>query len=95
MVKIYYKKTAKGDLELVYEDDGVGVPLENKPQLFKKGFSTGGSTGYGLFLIKRMIDMYGWTIEENGEPEKGARFTMTIPAIGKNGRKNFQIAREK
>ena len=64
---------------MVYEDDGVGVPLENKPSLFKEGFSTGGSTGFGLFLTKKMIDVYGWTIEENGEPGKGAKFVISIP----------------
>jgi signal transduction histidine kinase len=74
-IKVYYEKTNQDDLRLIYEDDGVGIPLENKPQLFKEGFSTGDSTGFGLFLTKKMIDVYGWTIEENGEPGIGAKFT--------------------
>jgi len=78
LVKVYYSKTASGQLQLVYEDDGVGIPNESKGQLFKKGFSTGGSSGFGLFLSKKIIDVYGWNIEEIGEPDKGAKFIITI-----------------
>ena len=90
-IKVHYEKPNQNSLKLVYEDDGVGIPIENKSRLFKEGFSTGGSTGFGLFLTKKMVDVYGWGIEENGEPGKGAKFTMTIPKINKNGKENFQI----
>ena len=53
---------------------------ENKKRLFKQGFSTGGSTGFGLFLSMKMIEVYGWTITEVGEYGKGAKFVITIPA---------------
>ena len=76
---------------MVYEDDGVGIPLENKPSLFKEGFSTGGSTGFGLFLIKKMIDVYGWNITEEGEPGKGVKFVITIPNHNKDGKENYQL----
>jgi signal transduction histidine kinase len=78
-------------LKLVYEDDGVGIPLENKQSLFKEGFSTGGSTGFGLFLTKKMMEVYGWTITEEGEPGKGAKFVIAIPKLNQNGKENYQI----
>ena len=68
---VYYEKLPSGDLQLIYEDDGVGVPSENKKLLFKQGFSTGGSTGFGLFLSMKMIEVYGWTMAEKGEAVKG------------------------
>ncbi len=61
-IKVHYEKTDQDTLKLIYEDDGEGIPLGNKPSLFKEGFSTGGSTGFGLFLTKKMIDVYGWTV---------------------------------
>jgi signal transduction histidine kinase len=64
---------------LIYEDDGDGIPAKNKERLFKKGFSTGGSSGFGLFLSKKMVEVYGWTITEEGEPGKGAKLIITIP----------------
>ena len=91
VAKMHYEKTENDNLLLIYEDDGVGIPLENKLQLFRQGFSTGGSTGFGLFLIKKMIDVYGWEIEENGEPGKGAKFIITIPKLNKNREENYQI----
>jgi signal transduction histidine kinase len=90
-IRVYYEKADQDSLKLIYEDNGVGVPLENKPRLFNEGFSTGGSTGYGLFLIKKMMDVYGWTITEEGEPGKGAKFTLTTPKLNKNGKENYQI----
>jgi PAS domain S-box-containing protein len=77
--RVSTEKTSNGDLQLIYEDDGIGIPLENKTSLFKEGFSTGGSTGFGLFLSKKMIEVYGWSIQETGEPGKGAKFVITIP----------------
>ena len=41
IVKIHYKKMFSGELQLIYEDDGFGIPIEHKQQLFKQGFSTG------------------------------------------------------
>jgi signal transduction histidine kinase len=78
-VRVSYQKAAQSGLQLIYEDDGVGIPLENKQQIFKQGFSTGGSTGFGLFFSKKMLEVYGWTITEEGKPGEGARFVMTIP----------------
>ena len=65
-------------IKLFYEDNGVGIIEANKRLIFSEGFTTGG-TGLGLKLIKKMIESYGWTIEENGIPSKGARFQITIP----------------
>lgn len=90
-INIHYEVTEKDSLKLIYEDNGVGVSLENKPRLFTEGFSTGCSTGFGLFLTKKMIDVYGWEIEETGEPGKGAKFSITIPKLNKNGQENFLI----
>ena len=63
---------------VIYEDNGAGIPHENKKKIFTEGFTTGGS-GLGLKLVKKMIDVYGWTIKEDGKPGEGARFVMTIP----------------
>ncbi len=91
-IRVYFERADQDSLKLVYEDDGVGVPFENKPRLFKEGYSTGGSTGFGLFLTKKMMDVYGWQIQENGTPGEEARFTITIPKLSKSGKENYQIA---
>jgi PAS domain S-box-containing protein len=91
-IRVYYEKAESGGLRLIYEDDGVGISAEDKLRLFTEGFSTGGSTGFGLFLSKKMMEVYGWQIQETGEPGKGAKFVITIPRINQSGKENFQIA---
>jgi PAS domain S-box-containing protein len=91
-IRVHYEMVESGGVRLIYEDDGQGISTENKLRLFSEGFSTGGSTGFGLFLTKKMIDVYGWTIQELGEPEKGAKFEISIPVISPNGKDNYQIS---
>ena len=60
------------------EDDGVGIPLEEKEQIFKPGF--GKHTGIGLFLAREILSITGLTIRECGQPGQGARFEIEVPA---------------
>lgn len=90
-IRVYYEKTGQDSLKLVYEDDGIGIPVAEKPKLFKEGYSTGGSTGYGLYLIKKMMEVYGWTIQETGTPGKGVLFTMVIPEKNQDGKENYRL----
>jgi PAS domain S-box-containing protein len=92
MVRIHYERIDQNKLELIYEDDGMGIAATDKQKLFKEGYTTGSGSGYGLFLIKKMVEVYGWTIQETGEPSKGARFTITIPEKNSHGKKCYRIA---
>jgi signal transduction histidine kinase len=76
-IQLNYKQDTK-QTKLIYQDNGVGIPAEDKARIFSVGFTTGGS-GVGLKLVKRMIEVYGWTINEEGESGKGAKFVITIP----------------
>ncbi len=64
--------------KLIYEDNGVGVPHEDKSRVFQDGFTTGGS-GLGLKLVRKIAEVYGWTITEEGTPGEGAKFVITVP----------------
>jgi PAS domain S-box-containing protein len=62
---------------LVLEDDGAGVPADMKQHIFEKGVGT--NTGYGLFLVREILEITGMTIRERGEEGRGARFEIHIP----------------
>jgi signal transduction histidine kinase len=62
---------------IVCEDDGVGIGDEMKGRLFAKG--AGKNHGLGLFLSREILAITGISINENGEPGKGARFVMALP----------------
>jgi PAS domain S-box-containing protein len=62
---------------IVYEDNGVGVPGEDKERIFEMGF--GKNTGFGLFLSREILALNGITITETGTPGEGARFEIFVP----------------
>lgn len=59
------------------EDNGAGVPEEDKTRIFLKGVGT--RTGLGLYLSKEILSITGLEIRETGTPEKGARFEILVP----------------
>jgi PAS domain S-box-containing protein len=71
-----------GSETIIYEDDGGGISEEDKMHLFTKGFGHG--SGFGLYLIRRTCDIYGWNVKETGDFGKGAKFVFTIPASAKS-----------
>jgi PAS domain S-box-containing protein len=92
VTQIHLHYTREGDeLKLFYEENGVGVPLANKAKLFDAGFTTGKGSGLGLYLTKKIIDVYGWTITETGEVGKGVCFVISIPKHNKSGKENYKI----
>ncbi len=72
-----YPEESDGGISLVYEDDGIGIPYEEKKNLFERGF--GRQTGFGLFLSREILGITDLSIRETGEPGKGARFEIAVP----------------
>jgi PAS domain S-box-containing protein len=68
---------SRGDLTVVYEDDGPGIPAGEKERIFQRGI--GKKTGYGLDIIRTILRITGISIHETGLPGKGARFAMHVP----------------
>jgi signal transduction histidine kinase len=72
----YYQRSGAGII-LIIEDDGIGIPEDEKEAIFKRQFYK--NTGWGLFLSKDILSMTNFSIRETGEPGKGARFEITVP----------------
>jgi PAS domain S-box-containing protein len=66
------------DLTIIYENNGVGIPGEEKEAIFERGF--GKNTGYGLFLVREILSLTNISITETGTPGKGARFKILVPS---------------
>lgn len=75
-IQVSYQLDGQG-LLLVYEDDGVGVPAEEKERIFDKGY--GKHTGTGLYYARGILSLNGLKMRENGAHGKGARFEVLIP----------------
>ena len=73
----FFTQESDGDLILVCEDNGNGIPSEEKTRIFERG--VGKNTGMGLFLSTEILSITGITLAEIGEPGVGARFVITVP----------------
>ena len=69
------EETADG-LLLICEDNGIGIPPQDKTRIFTKEF--GRDSGLGLFLIREILAISGITLRETGDYGKGARFEMLV-----------------
>jgi signal transduction histidine kinase len=69
-------------------DEGAGLSPEDLGRLFgrfqrlsAKPTAGESSTGLGLSIVKRIIDMHGGQVTaESGGPGRGSTFTVTLPA---------------
>ncbi|MFW5903199.1 MAG: sensor histidine kinase [Halolamina sp.] len=60
------------------EDDGPGIPPEDRSQVFEPGFSTSpDGTGFGLHIVRRIAETHGWSIRVTEGDAGGARFEVT------------------
>ncbi len=66
-----------GGLTIVCEDNGVGVPVNEKERIFERGY--GRNTGLGLYLSSEILATTGMTIAETGRPGAGTRFEIRVP----------------
>jgi signal transduction histidine kinase len=64
-------------IQLIWQDNGAGIPKEDKERIFRRG--VGRNHGFGLFLIRSILAITGIEIRETGDPGKGARFEIHIP----------------
>jgi len=61
------------------EDDGVGIPEDEREEVFGSGYSTGeDGTGFGLAIVTEIVDAHGWRIRVRESREGGARFEIEL-----------------
>jgi signal transduction histidine kinase len=60
------------------EDDGPGIPDDEKVRVFDQGFTTDtDGTGFGLYIVQALAEAHGWSVSvADAERETGARFEI-------------------
>jgi signal transduction histidine kinase len=70
----------EGAVELSVEDDGPGVPDEQREKVFEPFFTTRArGTGLGLAIVRRVVEAHGGTVTVEDPPGGGARFRLRVP----------------
>ena len=72
-----------GILDIVYSDDGVGIPPAIRRRIFDPFFTTKagkGGSGLGLYTIYNLVSgLFGGSIGVTSQAEGGACFTLRLP----------------
>lgn len=75
-------------VQLFIRDTGAGIPAEDIPHLFQKFYRvdnsatrTVGGTGLGLFISRKIIELYGGRIWVESELGKGSTFYINLPRL--------------
>ncbi|MCG2595804.1 PAS domain-containing protein [Ramlibacter sp. XY19] len=73
-------------LEFSVADTGIGIPQEVQHNLFTRFMQADSSTsrkfggsGLGLAIVRQLVELMGGAVRFISTPEKGSRFTVTVP----------------
>jgi signal transduction histidine kinase len=59
-------------------DNGVGIPASDREKIFDDGVTyDSDGTGYGLAIVRSIVESRGWSIEATASESGGARFDIT------------------
>ncbi len=69
-------------------DEGIGIPQQALPNLFKRFYRTQtavergiAGTGLGLYMVKESVERFGGTIRAESQEGKGSTFTVILPTV--------------
>jgi signal transduction histidine kinase len=71
-----------GSVHLIWEDNGCGIPEEDRQRIFNAFFTKKQSdigSGLGLYIVKTILEAHGGRISADPTDGAGARFRMTLP----------------
>jgi signal transduction histidine kinase len=74
--------TEQRSVEIVFEDDGIGISIEDQSRVFTPFFTTkepGKGTGLGLSICNHIISAHGGKIMLESSLGKGTRFVILLP----------------
>lgn len=71
------------DRSITIADNGIGIEKGNLPYIFDKFYRVtsgdryeAGGYGLGLFYVKQIVELLGWSIDVTSKPGQGTRFTL-------------------
>jgi signal transduction histidine kinase len=77
-IQIAIQRSGPAEAQLEVRDDGPGVPVENRREIFKPYFTTHQKgTGLGLAVVQQIVLAHGWEIACLGNDPRGAVFRIT------------------
>jgi signal transduction histidine kinase len=72
-------KTGEEWVDIQVRDTGSGMPATERERLFEPPES--GDHGYGLYLIRNLVELYGGTLGLVETGPDGTEFRVRLPAV--------------
>ena len=84
IIKVSSRESNDGFIEIVIEDNGIGIDPKYAERIFKPferlhGHSEYEGTGIGLSLCKKITSLHGWSIKVEGIPHQGTSIIIKLP----------------
>jgi signal transduction histidine kinase len=77
-IQVMVEKRNASEAWLDVRDNGPGVPMERRTEIFKPYFTTQKTgTGLGLAVVQQIVLAHGWEIQCLPNEPKGALFRIT------------------
>ncbi|MDP8219813.1 MAG: PAS domain S-box protein [Candidatus Stygibacter frigidus] len=69
--------------QIIFADNGKGIPQEVMPRIFEKGFHYGktGHTGIGLYIVQKTIEEFKGSISVKSNQPQGTIFTINLRKV--------------
>ena len=87
VVRVKCRQKPGKDVEIIIEDEGIGIQKEKLPNIFKEYYRTGeaskhneGSSGLGLYIVKNVAQFHNIRIQVASELGVGTKFTVSLPS---------------
>jgi len=69
---------------VVVRDHGIGIKTDDRERIFEKATRATGthhaqSFGFGLWIVRWILDAFGGSIDVTSQPDQGATFTIMLP----------------
>ena len=90
-----------GDKDIVHvfiKDTGAGIPADDIPHLFRKFYRvdnsavrTIGGTGLGLYICKKIVELYNGKIWVESEVGKGSTFHIDLPRLSTQQAQSLKV----
>jgi len=89
-------------VQFYVRDTGPGIPAEDQPHLFQKFYRvdnsatrTIGGTGLGLFICRKIVEMYQGRIWVESQLDKGSTFFINFPRLSAQKAQQLQATEAK
>ena len=76
--EVIVKPNTGKEIGILISNNGIRIPADKRPDIFSRGFTTKeGQMGYGLAIVKKIIEAHGWKISLTNDEDTTFRILTT------------------